>query len=532
MIDNNQRTLEETIALINKEIESSITQFRVNAEELNNAFGFVAYTDGGYRAKMHYRHSPPACGGSGVFGYIFANQHPKVGHGCVGFNPTNVGIIYKDQMNKFIATKDNKFIEPTTVTPLCYIAVRDGSENYTTNNIGELMATLQALKIAKELNNINYVFIRADSEYVLNCLNSWIPNWIENNWRNSRNEPVKNKEILQELWDLYTSLQEQGKQIVLSWIKGHSDSIGNKFADQYATEGMVACNNHVTLPSYRAIAPKDMWAPKVDTPGLLSENLILISNETIKHTLTIKDKDYTFYSQGSFGKDKDDYTKTGSDKCYSVVAMNRPIDILESVITLCKNIKSFNGLTTYIGRLDEFFRPSNYSEMMDVGLIFLRRSYKNEFTLSSGKKILEELTPIKHGDRLNMQFRFIEELLYKYLDNSLDKKYLLMDITDLVYKQEQAKKGIKIVIDPTIDKYIDIPIEFPNTSTNKLRLTIGIDTPKLRILKRFADIDTRIKVLYWFESEKVIRYSLILETNEGTGIWISIYSNQLYLNVE
>ena len=38
MIDNNQRTLEETIALINKEIESSITQFRVNAEELNILF--------------------------------------------------------------------------------------------------------------------------------------------------------------------------------------------------------------------------------------------------------------------------------------------------------------------------------------------------------------------------------------------------------------------------------------------------------------------------------------------------------------
>ena len=57
---------EDIVKAVREEIENSIAQYKVDRDLINNTFGFVAYTDGGYRAKMHYRHADPACGGCRV----------------------------------------------------------------------------------------------------------------------------------------------------------------------------------------------------------------------------------------------------------------------------------------------------------------------------------------------------------------------------------------------------------------------------------------------------------------------------------
>lgn len=516
---------DEIIKAIRAEIENSLTQYRVDKDLLNGTYGFVAYVDGGYRAKMHYRHSYPACGGCGVFGYIYANQEPKVGHGCQGFIPTHVGIQFKDQMNSPVVTKLDISKMPVAVTPVAYINVRDGSETYTTNNIGELMGLYHAFLIAKEFTEITHVFIRGDSEYVLNGLTKSCEAWSQNNWCKSNGEEVKNVALWKKVYALYIELQNSGKVVELSWIKGHSDSVGNQKADQYATEGMIGCNNQAELPSYRVVAPKDMWVPKVETPDILSEPLLVVSNSKVTNTVNINNKDYYFYYQGTFGKEADDYTKLGSDKSYSVAALYEKEPVIQGVVELCRNIESTNGLTTYIGRMDEFFRPKNYLEIQDVGLIFLRRNYKNEFTLSEGKLVLEELSPIRHGERLNTVFNFLEEVLYKYIAGSLEEKYLIKDITSDFYEELVTKKSTKLAVKETIDKFIDIEMNLEDTATKHLRISIGIETPKLRVIKNYASPNTKIKLIYWYQADKSIRYATIFETVDGIGIWASVYSN-------
>ena len=97
----------------------------------------------------------------------------------------------------------------------------------TTNNIMEITAVIEGLKMLKYKCNVE---IYSDSAYVVNAFNNhWIEGWIKKNWVNSSKEPVKNKELWQELYNL--TKQHEVKFIK---VKGHSDNEFNNRCDELA----------------------------------------------------------------------------------------------------------------------------------------------------------------------------------------------------------------------------------------------------------------------------------------------------------
>ncbi len=99
----------------------------------------------------------------------------------------------------------------------------------TTNNIMEITAVLEALNQLKYPCN-SEVKIYSDSAYVVNAFNNgWIYNWKKNNWKTASKEPVKNKELWEELYVLV-------KKFNASFIKvkGHSDNVYNNRCDELA----------------------------------------------------------------------------------------------------------------------------------------------------------------------------------------------------------------------------------------------------------------------------------------------------------
>ena len=73
-----------------------------------------------------------------------------------------------------------------------------GAKKETTNNIMEITAVLEALKLLKQECEIE---IYSDSAYVVNTFNQgWIYNWQKNNWKTASKEPVKNRELWEELY--------------------------------------------------------------------------------------------------------------------------------------------------------------------------------------------------------------------------------------------------------------------------------------------------------------------------------------------
>ena len=103
----------------------------------------------------------------------------------------------------------------------------NGAKDNTTNNRMELTAVIEALKYLKCKSNIN---LFTDSKYVMQGIEEWIHNWKKNDWKTSKKEPVKNKELWIEL-DKLVSLHN----IQWKWVKGHSGDYGNERADYLAT---------------------------------------------------------------------------------------------------------------------------------------------------------------------------------------------------------------------------------------------------------------------------------------------------------
>ena len=102
-----------------------------------------------------------------------------------------------------------------------------GGNKNTTNNVMQLTAVIEALKLLKRPCNVN---LYSDSAYVVNAfLQNWILGWIKNGWKNSNKEDVKNKELWQELISL-----TKVHNVTFHKVKGHADNKYNNRCDELA----------------------------------------------------------------------------------------------------------------------------------------------------------------------------------------------------------------------------------------------------------------------------------------------------------
>lgn len=102
-----------------------------------------------------------------------------------------------------------------------------GGKDNTTNNVMELTAVIEGLKLLKFPCKVK---LYSDSAYVVNAFNQkWIYGWLKNGWKNASKEPVKNKELWQELYEL-TKIHE----VEFIKVKGHADNECNNRCDELA----------------------------------------------------------------------------------------------------------------------------------------------------------------------------------------------------------------------------------------------------------------------------------------------------------
>ncbi len=101
-----------------------------------------------------------------------------------------------------------------------------GNEKNTTNNRMELMAPINALK---NINSKDPIEIFTDSKYVKNGITEWINTWVLNNWKTSKKENVKNKDLWIELHKLNQSLN-----VKWNWVKAHAGNALNEEVDMLA----------------------------------------------------------------------------------------------------------------------------------------------------------------------------------------------------------------------------------------------------------------------------------------------------------
>ena len=102
-----------------------------------------------------------------------------------------------------------------------------GGKKDTTNNVMELTAVIEGLKLLKYPGEVD---LYSDSAYVVNAFEQgWIYNWVKNNWKTAGKDPVKNQELWKELYDLTKT-----HKVKFHKVKGHSDNEFNNRCDELA----------------------------------------------------------------------------------------------------------------------------------------------------------------------------------------------------------------------------------------------------------------------------------------------------------
>lgn len=105
-----------------------------------------------------------------------------------------------------------------------------GGAKETTNNRMELSAAIEALRL---LTRPCSVTITTDSQYLVKGMTEWIAGWQRKGWRNSKKEPVVNRD----LWELLLELTRP-HIVQWKWVRGHAGHAENERCDQLARDGI------------------------------------------------------------------------------------------------------------------------------------------------------------------------------------------------------------------------------------------------------------------------------------------------------
>ena len=104
-----------------------------------------------------------------------------------------------------------------------------GASFNTTNNKMEMTAVIEAINWIEENleKDTNFYEIYTDSAYIHNCMTQrWYINWRNNNWKNSKKEPVKNKELWEQIIPYFIKTN-----FTFQKVKGHAGISENEYAD-------------------------------------------------------------------------------------------------------------------------------------------------------------------------------------------------------------------------------------------------------------------------------------------------------------
>ena len=122
------------------------------------------------------------------------------------------------------------------------VARLHGTEPNATNQRMELRAALEALKFWSDYEPSEVCTIHSDSAYFCNCyFDKWYINWENNNWINSKKEPVANRD----LWELLIPYFKNN-YVHIDKVKGHSGHTYNELADKLAT-GVLKDDSHLKI---------------------------------------------------------------------------------------------------------------------------------------------------------------------------------------------------------------------------------------------------------------------------------------------
>lgn len=495
-----------------------------NLEELMGVF----YTDGGSRIVDSINY-----GGWGIHGYLFVDKDTNSNSGCKKAVPTRQGYV----LGKIDDDRNKAFV-------VSYLDYYGSLSKDSTNNKTETLAMLRCLYLISRLK-LKKSIILADSKYVLDTLERK-EIYKQNGYRTATGKELANLELVKSLIEMYDEVSEQ-YEIDVRKVKGHSGDFGNDAADANATKGCFIASNeirNVVIKTDKNVdddlnvgdeyfnidTPNEYFGKEVEAPKMLSENSLFFT------TNGIDIRDNNTYYQASFGKalsgkDKNERKKLRgkpfADCCISVINLFKPDPVINNIINIVAD--NFPSTGVIECNLSYQTRQSVYSELLNGGLNTVSVDVnKNQVLLPNKEELASLADPVRQSFRLINDFNNVKEFLDRFVKQDNYGIDSITDITEYLYNVKETKnKTVYKVLDHS-DGLVSIPVEIEVRGVKKMTtipVTVGVDTPSRVSLGRMKGIIPKVSLVTWETEDRTLRFATLIETTEGIGVWMGIYSN-------
>ena len=122
---------------------------------------------------------------------------------------------------------------------------KKAAELASTNNAMELRAILHAMQhVNKNIDRYSKaggVNIFTDSAFAINVITQWMEGWHRNGWTKKTPGPIKNLELIQNIYNEYNMIQ-MSTSVVFVKVAGHSGNTGNERADALCNQALDELN--------------------------------------------------------------------------------------------------------------------------------------------------------------------------------------------------------------------------------------------------------------------------------------------------
>ena len=470
-----------------------------------NKYRCVLYVEGGCLPN-------PGSWGSGIHGYVYNIEE----HDAIKAKK------YSDKPNGRIMTTDGYKLAFDTkfedVIPEYYINGYVSSDLEGTNNIAELTAIVESIKYI--LSNIDTIPIRevlfkTDSEYCIAVCNNIIKN---------DNKAVDNTRPNYAYWvkiaELLTQLKDNNITFNITYVKGHSDSLGNHLADRLATMGRVesaAGNNCVDIQITPA---KGYWkyTNPVRHPFLQYRQLYFLNTLNIPGVTT--------YGVMKYSKDDEPGTKS-HEASFGLVILNDEPEYIGSVIKKFQTQRKSINVTSTVN-LDSLYKQhtSIYNKLFGSKIFIYDTGSKSLCTMLE-IPVVSEIHPVGLATKAMEKIYVLNKYIEAFKSNTNNPAYIFKDITELFFTTGDKNKK-KITISNN-DKVVTVTEKIKDSDI-KVNIEIGKDIIDRNHLAKLIDFNPKITLVLLRVSELCIEYYVIIELDNGDiSIWCNYYSNQILL---
>lgn len=538
-------------------------------EKKNFKYG-VFYTDGGYRERE------VGGAGWGLHGYMF-NEMTAVRYAGVPHLVTPSGYFEKATG---VQLKDDSYnpkykewdVEVELMAPISKtsngITLVDAFRplGAVTAQVGEIRALLDFIREIRDNAefSVEKVIVYTDSKYVCDGWNKDIINWEKSGWRKSNGEEVKNLELWKELFALRAEAVEW---LTVRKIAAHTGEFGNESADRNATYGVVSSINASMKPPVKIssgihiitsdLVDSDYWESDKSIVTMARTKWVYTMTNREPPVVTIDNLERYAYLTGDHNKSADDVELLGKampDAGFAYLLLNQKIETVEMLRKYHEENMWEHDCDMYKSEIVSLVNVANISKpgmLWEFKRVPLYTAWfvdgRNDIDSISGGIISKMLRPPRLSYRMfdeeipmmntvllsvmNKLGREIDATDYHPMEN-----VVVEEVTDKFYEREMKKNGQPGANRLTkfyeqVDRSLTFEVLNPCTEKRiKVIYSANIHLPTRNHMSAMAAVNPRVWLVTWPFSKMAFNYAMVIETDEGIGLWMANYRCTRFLD--